>query len=143
MSNVKLLLWRLYTKIVCLKRYRHERVLVLEIENNILQHKFQVACETMITCRSNSVIYDFFTCDINSPVWRHCLECQCDVINIKNFHEIFRYLCHFLSVLLNQVGSLKKIMVQLKRVFSKLLFFSSVLALFYNLLLQLTWIFLD
>ena len=32
-------------------------------------------------------------------------------------------------------SSLKKIMVELKRVFSKLLFFSSVLALFYNLLL--------
>ena len=133
MSNVKLLLWRLYTKIVCLKRYRHERVLVLEIENNILQHKFHVACETMITCRSNSVVYDFFTCDINSPVWRHCLEFQCDVINIKNSWN-FQVLVSFSEYALES-SSLKKIMVKLKRVFSKKIFFSSVLALFYNLLL--------
>ena len=37
------------------------------------------------------------TCDINFPLWSHYLLCQCDVINVKNFHEILRYLFQILA----------------------------------------------
>ena len=39
-----------------------------------------------------------FTCNVNFPVWRHYLECQRDVINVKNIYEILRYLLQILAM---------------------------------------------
>ena len=51
----------------------------------------------MVSWGSNSVIYNLFTCDVNFPLWRHYLGCQWDSINVKNFHEILRYLFQILA----------------------------------------------
>ena len=53
---------------------------------------------TVITWGSNSAS---FTCDVNFAVWRHELGCQYGNINIKNFHEILRYLFQILALPLN------------------------------------------
>ena len=58
---------------------------------------------TLFSWGSNSVIYDIFTREVNFPVRRHYLGCQCDVINDKNFHEILRYLFQILAKPLKQL----------------------------------------
>ena len=42
------------------------------------------------------VIYNIFTCSDNFPLWRLYLGWQCDIINVRNFHEILRYLSKIL-----------------------------------------------
>ena len=54
----------------------------------------------VITWESNFVIYNHFTCDVNISLWRHYLEWQCDV---KNFHEMLRYLFQILATPLNRL----------------------------------------
>ena len=49
--------------------------------------------EFEITTTSN-----LFTSNANFPVWHHYLECQCRVINVKNFHEMLRYLFQILAM---------------------------------------------
>ena len=50
-----------------------------------------------IASGNNSLIYNLFTCDNNFFVWRHWMACHCDVINIKSFHLILRYLFQILG----------------------------------------------
>ena len=52
----------------------------------------------MTTWESNSVIYNFFNCNVNFPAWRHYLGWQCDIINLKSFHENLMYLFQILPV---------------------------------------------
>ena len=52
---------------------------------------------TVITWKSNYVFYNLFTCDVSFPVWGPYLECRCDAINDKNFHEILMNLLQILA----------------------------------------------
>ena len=69
---------------------------------------------TLINCGSNSVIYNIFTCDVNFPVWRHYLEFQCDVINVKSFHGILRYLFQILVAPLTIISIKINISISIK-----------------------------
>ena len=51
----------------------------------------QLGCEFEIT-----VTWNLFTCNVYFSVWHHYLECQRNVISVKNLHEILRYLFQIL-----------------------------------------------
>ena len=85
-------------------------------ENNIspqFQIFLQLACEfdNSDYLRGNSVIYNLFTCDVNFPVWPPYLWCQCDVIKIKNFYEILRYLFQILTTVLKILLNLARVLI--------------------------------
>ena len=65
-----------------------------------LQLEFKFG-NSLMTWGGNSVIYDLFTCDVNFPVCRYYLGCQCDITNAKKFYEILKYLVQILPTPLN------------------------------------------
>ena len=71
-----------------------ERVLLLEIKINITKTPvfLQLGCEFEII-----IVWNIFTYDVNFPVKLHYLICRSDVINVKSFHEILRYLFQILA----------------------------------------------
>ena len=58
----------------------------------------QLGCEFEIT-----TAWNVFTCNVHFSVWRHYLECQRNVINVKNLYEILRYLFQILATPLAKI----------------------------------------
>ena len=84
------------------KKHWHERVFVLKTKHHIIIKIPGLSPARMRIWQKwlfgeVTVIYNLFTCNVNFPLWRHYLGWQCDVINVKNFHEVLRYFFQILA----------------------------------------------
>ena len=76
----------------------------------------------VITQESNSLIYHSFTGDVNFPVLCHYIGCQCDITNVKNFHEILTY---FFQILTTPMKT-KEILYTIRRTHSEIFWKSGI-----------------